>query len=167
MGVDHGDNARKMVKEGTHPFLKGNMSPEILRKKSEGIRQARLKESSEHKHPWQNPKNFIENEYSRSFSSISKRNLTEAYLYFAECEFPNAFKLGWTSDPTMRENDNRTIKIKNLSIILKGDPKFIIELEKQIKLNFFDESLYKLYNSTEIFPSNLKTDILNFIKNFK
>lgn len=168
IGMDKGLAARKLVAEGKHPFQKGNMSEDALKRKAKGIKQARLKESKEHKHAWQQPKNFIENEFSRSFSVLNKSSYTnDIYLYIAECDdYIDAIKIGWTRNIKIREKDSRTIKIKNLQIIKTGKINEILNLEKEIKLKFFNEDYYKLYNSTEIFPIEQKQNILNFINSY-
>ena len=161
--IDRGKTARIRIENGTHPFLKGNMSEESLKKKAEGIKLARIKESQEHRHPWQNPRNFIENEYSLSLGRIKKRGLSIVYLYIADCEYDNTFKIGWTYDIKIREKDPRCHDLKNLSIIKSGNPEEIIKLEKEIKIKFFNEKYYSDYKSTEIFPNELKSEILNYI----
>lgn len=161
--MDKGKAARNMIKNGKHPFQKGNMSEEALKRKAEGIKKARLKESKEHRHPWQNPINFINNEYSLSLNKSAKRNLTTVFLYIAECEFDDAIKIGWTYDLNIRERDPRCHNLKNLVQIKSGTPEYILKIEKDIKQKFFNEEYFNKYHSTEIFPKTLKQEILDFI----
>lgn len=161
--IDRSKIAKDRVNNGTHPFLKGNMSEDALKRKAEGISKARKRESENHTHPWQQPKNFINNEYSRSLSVSKKRNLTEAILYIADTDYENTFKIGWTYDLDIRERDSRTYSIHNLTMIIKGNIEDIIELERKVKETFFNEDYFKLYNSTEIFPISIKQEILDFI----
>lgn len=162
--LDYSSLAKSKVINGTHPFLSGNMSEDALRKKAKGIREARLLESKQHKHAWQNPKNFINNEYSRSLSSISNRNVSEIVLYIGETEYEGTFKIGWTYDLKIREKDNRTTTIRNLKEVLRGSPEKIIRIEKDVKEKFFSKSYYDSYKSTEIFPSGIKDKVIKFIK---
>lgn len=46
IGMDRGLAARRLVAEGKHPFQKGNMSEEALKRKAKEIKQAKLKESN-------------------------------------------------------------------------------------------------------------------------
>jgi hypothetical protein len=166
IGMDHGAAAREKVKNGTHPFLKGNMSEESILKQREGIKRARLRESQEHRHPWQNPKNFIENEYSRS-NSIMRDYTGKIYLYIADCpDFEDAFKIGWTRDLEIREKDSRTLEINHLMSLKIDFPEIILKIERDIKIKFFNQEFYNKYHSTEIFPNSLKSEILNFISLF-
>lgn len=161
--IDRSKIAKDRVNNGTHPFLSGNMSEEALQRKYDGISKARKQEASEHRHPWQNPKNFIENEYSRSINTAKERGLSVAILYIAETDFPQTIKIGWTYDINIRENDNRTINIHNLIEIYRDCPDNIILIEKLVKNNFFNSEYYEKYKSTEIFPEVLKNEILDFI----
>ena len=151
------------VNKGIHPFQKGNMSEEALAKKAKGISRARKKETSEHRHAWQNPKNFIENEYSRSISISKSRELEEVILYIADTDYPETFKIGWTFDLKIREKDIRTHKISNIQELFRGVPEKIILLEKLVKEAFFNIEYYNSYKSTEIFPLSIKEDIIKFI----
>lgn len=161
--IDRSKIAKDRVKKGTHPFLSGNMSEDALQRKYEGISKARKREALEHKHPWQNPKNYIENEYSRSLSVAKERKLSIAILYIAETDFPQTIKIGWTYDIVVRENDTRTYKIHNIVEICRGLPEDMILLEKLVKDNFFNPEYYENYKSTEVFPDILKDEILEFI----
>ena len=161
--LDRSKMAKDKVANGTHPFLKGNMSKESLKKKAEGISKARKKEAEEHRHSWQNPKNFIENEYSRSINVSRSRELTEVIMYISDTEFEGTFKIGWTYDLEIRTKDSRTTKLINLVELFKGNPEDIILIEKLTKQKFFNEEYYKLYKSTEIFPLGLKEEIIDFI----
>ena len=162
--IDRSKIAKDRVKKGTHPFLKGNMSEEALKRKAEGISKARKQEAIEHKHAWQNPKNFIENEYSRSLSISRTRELVEVIFYISDTNFPDTFKIGWTYDLEIREKDNRTYKISGLiEELFRGKPEEIILIEKLVKSKFFKEEYFQLYHSTEIFPISLKNDIIDFI----
>lgn len=162
--IDRSKIAKERVKNGTHPFLTGNMSLDALERKAKGISKARKQQSAEHLHPWQQPKNFINNEYSRSINVSKKRNLTEAMLYISDTEIEDTFKVGWTYDLKIREKDSRTYIIHNLKLIVKGNPEEIIDIEKKIKEKFFNEKYFNLYNSTEIFPNSIKDDVISFIK---
>lgn len=163
IGMDHGKASRELVKLGKHPFQKGNMSEESLEKKLLGIKKARLKEAEEHRHSWQNPKNFIENEYSRSMSVLEKFN-DSIYFYIADCQdFDDAFKIGWTRDLSIREKDSRTMKIMNLEGLRKDSKEIILLLEKELKLRYFNKEYFDKYHSTEIFPKSIKTEIIDFI----
>ena len=162
--LDRSSLAKSRVENGTHPFLKNNFSEESLKKKAEGISKARKKEAEEHQHAWQNPKNFIENEYSRSLNVSKNRNLEEVIFYIAETNIEGTFKIGWTYNIEIREKDERNCyTVSNLVELFRGTPDDIILIEKLVKLEFFNEEYYKLYHSTEIFPIKLKDDILNFI----
>lgn len=163
--LDRSKIALDKVKNGTHPFLAGNMSEDALKRKAEGISKARKREAENHTHPWQNPKNFIENEYSRSINTGEARGLDIISMYVSDTEYPNTFKIGWTYDISIREKDNRTYSIHNLQLIKTGNYRDIIFLEKQVKLKYFKEEYYKKYKSTEIFPIELKDEILDFINN--
>ena len=161
--IDRSKIAKERVLNGTHPFLKGNMSKEALEKKAKGISEARKREAKEHKHAWQNPKNFILNEFSRSLNTAKNRDLSTAIFYIAETDFPDTFKIGWTYSLEIREQDNRTIKIHNLIEIFQDSPENVILIEKLVKETFFNPEYFAIYNSTEIFPVSLKNDILDFI----
>lgn len=166
--IDHGKYSRELSKIGKHPFQIGNMSEESLKKKALGIKNARLKESREKKHAWQQPRNFIENEFSRSKSVLLKSNFSgDINLYIAECEnFENAIKIGWTRNISIRAKDKRTVSLKNLKIIKTGKIEEILNIEKEIKIKFFNKIYYSMYKSTEIFPVALKCEILKFIDLF-
>lgn len=161
--LDRSSLARSKVLNGTHPFLSGNMSEDALKRKAEGIKKARILEAQEHRHAWQDPKNFINNEYSRSLSSIDNRKVSELVLYIGETEFENTFKIGWTYDLKIREKDSRTTTISNLKEIMRGNPKFIVDVEKMVKEKFFSRSYYDSYKSTEIFPNSIKDKVLDYI----
>lgn len=162
--IDRSRIAKERVENGTHPFLSGNMSADALERKAKGISEARKQQALEHTHPWQQPKNFINNEYSRSINVSKKRGLTEAILYISDTDIEDTFKIGWTYDLEIRERDGRTRAIHNLTLIVKGSPEEIIEIEKKIKENFFNEEYFGLYGSTEIFPNSIKNDVMEFIK---
>lgn len=156
----------EMVEQGIHPFLSGNMSEDSLELKSEGIRKARLKESSEGNHPWQSLSSRINNEYSRSLSVIDNKGYKDLILYISDCEFSESIKIGWTSNDYTREFDNRTHSLSNLNSIRVSDSYYIVKLEYDIKLNFCTEEYFSKFNSTEIFPKELKSDIIKFINNY-
>lgn len=161
--IDRSKIAKDRVEAGTHPFLKGNMSEEALERKAKGISAARKREAENHTHPWQQPSNFIANEYSRSMHVSENRGLTETILYIADTEFENTFKIGWTYDTEIREKDSRTTKIHKVTELLRGTPDFVISLERDIKQKFFKEEYYQLYNSTEVFPNSIRQDVIDFI----
>lgn len=161
--LDRSRLALDKVNKGIHPFQRGNMSKESLAKKAEGISKARKKEALEHRHAWQNPKNFIENEYSRSISISKSRKLEEVIFYIADTDYPETFKIGWTFDLKIRENDFRTHKILNIQELFRGIPEKVILLEKRVKEAFFNVEYYNSYKSTEIFPISIKEDIIKFI----
>lgn len=163
LNIDRSKLALDRVRLGTHPFIKGNMSEDTLKKKAIGISNARKKEAKEHRHPWQNPKNFIENEYIRSLNISKSRGLTEVIMYISDTNFKDTFKIGWTYDLKIRSKDNRTIELYNLSEIFKGIPEDVILIEKLTKQKFFNEDYYVLYKSTEIFPIEIKDEVINFI----
>ena len=139
------------------------MSEEALERKAKGISAARKREAENHTHPWQQPNNFIANEYSRSMHVSENRGLTETTLYIADTEFEDTFKIGWTYDTEIREKDSRTAKIHKVTELLRGTPDFVISLERDIKQKFFKEEYYQLYNSTEVFPNSIRQDVINFI----
>ena len=161
--LDRSKMAKDKVKNGTHPFLTGNMSKDALERKAAGIKRARIREAAEHKHPWQDPKNFINNEYSLSLNKSRKRGLSIVYLYYSECEFPDSIKIGWTYDVTIREKDPRCHDLRNITILKEGSPEEIILLEKNIKEKFYNKEYFNLYHSTEIFPKSLFEQIIEFI----
>jgi len=161
--IDRSKIAKDRVNNGTHPFLKGNMSEDALKRKAEGISKARKLEALEHRHLWQNPKNFIENEYSRSLSVSNSRGLTNVIFYISDTDYPDTFKIGWTYDTEIREKDSRTYKISGIKELFRGIPEEIIMIEKLVKIKFFNENYYSTYHSTEIFPNTLKNEIINFI----
>jgi hypothetical protein len=161
--IDRSKIAKDRVENGTHPFLKGNMKEDALKRKAEGISKARKLEAKEHKHPWQNPKNFIENEYSRSINTSKSRNLKEIIFYLSKTEYNDTFKIGWTYDTEIREKDNRTYQITGITELFRGCPDEVILIEKLTKQKFFNKDYYELYHSTEIFPNSLKNEILEFI----
>ena len=161
--IDRSKIAKERVENGTHPFLTGNMSEDALKRKAIGISEARKREAEKHQHPWQNPINFIENEYSRSINVSNSRGLTEAIFYIADTEFTDTFKIGWTYDTEIRERDTRTTQLHNLCELLRGIPEDIISLEKAVKQKFFCEGYYDIYKSTEIFPNSIRQEVLDFI----
>ena len=44
-----------------------------------------------------------------------------------------------------------------------GTPEYILQIERDIKQQFFSEEYFNKYHSTEIFPKTLKQEILDFI----
>ena len=114
------------------------MDEETLKRKFEGISRARKQEAKVGTHIWQRPETWINNEYSRSLSVITKRNLNLIHLYIADCDVEECFKIGWTSDITMREMDKRTRDLSNLVIVKSGNPIDIINLEKEYKVEVFE-----------------------------
>lgn len=162
--IDRSSLAKSRLKNGTHPLLKENMSKESLEKKHLGIKLARIDESRRGVHPWQNPKNWIDNEFSRSKNVVKKRNLDYIELYMSDCEYDGYFKIGWTYNTDMRYWDSRTHEVKNAVKIKSGNPNDILEYERLIKKKFFNENISKELNSTEIFPNNIKSEVLEFVK---
>jgi len=161
--MDRSKNAKIQIEKGTHPFLPDNMTEESLEKKRQGIKSARLRESSKGIHPWQNPWNWIDNEYSRSISVVKKRGLSEIELYVSDCEFDGYFKIGWTYNTEMRYWDSRTHEVKNATKLRSGSPTEILGIERLVKKTYYDEENSKFTNSTEIFPNSKKEIILEFI----
>lgn len=96
-------------------------------------------------------------------SSIDNRKVSELVLYIGETEFEDTFKIGWTYDLKIREKDSRTTTISNLKEIMRGSPKFIVDVEKMVKEKFFSRSYYDSYKSTEIFPNSIKDKVLDYI----
>lgn len=161
--IDRSAQQKLRIENGTHQFLSGNMSDESLKLKAEGIRNARLRESKNGTHPWQNPKNWILNEYRRSLNIAKKRGLSVIDLYISDCEFDGYFKIGWTYNTDMRSWDSRTHEIINPIKVKSGNIESIIQLEMEIKLRFFNLDISKKLNSTEIFPNSIKDEVINFI----
>lgn len=155
------------ISKGLHPFQKGNMDEETLKRKFEGISRARKQEAKVGTHIWQRPETWINNEYSRSLSVITKRNLNLIHLYIADCDVEECFKIGWTSDITMREMDKRTRDLSNLVIVKSGNPIDIINLEKIIKLKFLNVDFSYKHKSTEIFPNSMRDAVVKYIQEFK
>lgn len=162
--LDRASLAKKRIENGTHPFLKGNMSEESLEKKHLGIKLARLNESKNGVHPWQNPKNWIDNEFSRSKGVVKKRNLDYIELYVSDCEFDGYFKIGWTYNTSMRYWDSRTHEVKNAVMIKSGNPDFILNCERLVKKKFFNEEISRRLDSTEIFPNCIKSEVIEYIE---
>lgn len=161
--IDRREQQRIRVENGTHPFVKGNMSEASLKLKAEGIRKARIRETEDGRHPWQDPKNWILNEHNRSLNVAKKRRLTEIELYIANCEFDGYFKIGWTYNTDMRYWDVRTHEVIDAVKLKSGGIDYIIGLEMKVKLKFFNPIISRELNSTEIFPNSIKDEVLDFI----
>lgn len=163
-GYDHKAHNEDMVKKGIHPFLKQNFSEETRVENGHKISDARHKEAEEHKHIWQQRETRIRNEYSREMNIYSKKGINSLQLYMSEVpDLNNVIKIGVTIDINMRGNDQR-FPILNPIVIKSGDLS-ILELERDIKLKFSSNETFNKYKSYEIYPIELKEEILKFINN--
>lgn len=161
------DSIRKeLLKSGKHPFQNGNMSEDALKKKHEGIRLARNRETELGKHPWQSAKSRINNEKSRLLSVLSDKLDSIYQIYIADTDFNDYFKFGVSYNIDIRRFDNRTYELKNLVCIRSMKVSDAIELEYQLKLKYLDESNYKLTGSYEMIPVKFKDEVINFINNY-
>lgn len=161
------DNARAIqLSKGLHPFQSGNMNSESLKLKAEGISKARIREKHTGTHIWQRPFVWINNEFSRSLTVVSRDKLSILYLYISDCELQDHFKIGWTRDSRIRSIDTRTHLLNNVMELRSGIPLMILELEKDIKLKFYNEQFSIKNKTTEIFPNSIKSEVLDFINKY-
>lgn len=142
--------AKERVKNGTHPWLKGGNNDASKRMKN-------LAESG--RHPWQKKTNRVKSHYK---SFISKGNLDDVCsLYITELESdPSIIKIGASHDVDRRSGFHGNCGYKNLQVLKVSDRLSIGDLEMKIKNHFIDNSIG---SSVEIFPIELRNDIINFI----
>lgn len=110
-------------------------------------------------HPFQSKHGRVAGEFSKRLNEYNRLGVINISLYLAEV--PEGIKIGVTNDIDRRSN-YRDSNYKSINEVRVGDCKSILELERDLKLNFLDSSLI----GTEIFPSNMENQLKDFIINY-